>query len=402
MNKRLAIMGGTFDPIHMGHLVTAEAVYNKFRVDEVLFVPTGSPAHKQNQEVTSKLHRFIMVELAISDNPNFRASKMEIDREGITYTIDTIKALKQLYGADTEIFFITGADAIGSILKWKDAEELFKLCCFVAVTRPDYNTCALLDQVKMLQKNYEANIQFLEVPSFAISSSDIRTRVQNKISVQYLVPKSVENYIKKYQLYEGATMLDKETMIKMDNYVKEKLSPKRYFHTKGVVQMGLELALVHKIDSDKVFIGTLFHDIAKELSSETMLELGTKYNVEWDSFEQQHHHLKHGKMGGALLKEQWGISDEEILNSIRYHTIGREQMTDVEKIVYLADFLEHGRGHSEELEMLRAVCLQDLNRGMYEVVRTSKHFVTVIKNQAMHPITDKLLEEYEIYRKPKI
>lgn len=199
--KKLAIMGGTFDPIHIGHLMTAEEVRHEFGIDQVVFIPTGHPPHKDNQRVTHSEHRYLMTVLATVANPHFNVSRIEIDREGTTYTVDTIKQLKAIYGEETQLYFITGADAVNEILTWNRADELLKICEFVAVTRPGYDKMHLKSKIEKLKESFECSVHFLEVPALAISSSDIRKRVQANRPIQYLVTQSVEKYIQKSRLY---------------------------------------------------------------------------------------------------------------------------------------------------------------------------------------------------------
>lgn len=198
--NRIAIMGGTLDPVHFGHLVAAEGARSEFDLDKVIFVPAGNPPHKNNYSVTDAEYRFAMTRLAISTNPNFEASRIEVEREGPSYTVDTVKAFQEIYAGSTEIFFITGADAILEILTWKKVEELMQVCTFIAATRPGYP----LDELKYrIGANNEIlnKIIFLEVPALAISSTDIRRRVKQGKSIKYLVPDSVERYIVKNGLY---------------------------------------------------------------------------------------------------------------------------------------------------------------------------------------------------------
>lgn len=200
--KRIAIMGGTFDPIHYGHLVTAEAVRHKYKIDRVLFVPTGHPPHKKNRDVSSPEHRYMMTMLATETNPYFYVSRIEIDREGTTYTIDTIKELKEMYDPDTKIYFITGADAFYEILTWKNSKELLQICSFIAATRPEYHKEELINNIEVIKNNYQSKFHFIEVPALAISSSDIRNRVRDGRPIKYLLPETVENYINKYDIYK--------------------------------------------------------------------------------------------------------------------------------------------------------------------------------------------------------
>jgi len=191
---RLGVMGGTFDPIHHGHLVAASEVAARFDLDEVVFVPTGLPTFKLDQQVTLAEHRYLMSVVATASNPRFTVSRVDIDRDGVTFTVDTLRDLKA-DRPEADFFFITGADAIEQILTWKDAEELFSMAQFVAVTRPGH---AL--SVDGLPGD---RVHVLEIPALAISSTDVRARAQAGKPVWYLVPDGVVQYIAKHRLYRG-------------------------------------------------------------------------------------------------------------------------------------------------------------------------------------------------------
>ena len=193
-NVRIGIMGGVFDPIHIGHLFTAEEARNNLSLDKVIFVPCLNPTHKRNDRVTTIKHRLQMTYLAIKDNPYFEVSKIEINRPGPSYTIDTIKEFRKIYGWDAEIFFITGADAFLEIESWYKKEELFTMCQFVAATRPGYD----LDK---LNPNFKRVLKIMEIPLLAISSTDIRFRIKNKLSIKYIVLEEIRKYIYDNKLY---------------------------------------------------------------------------------------------------------------------------------------------------------------------------------------------------------
>ncbi len=187
-------MGGTFDPIHHGHLVAASEVAQNFDLDEVVFVPTGQPYQKAN--VTEGEHRYLMTVIATAANPRFTVSRVDIDRDGPTYTIDTLKDLRSQH-PEADLFFISGADAVAQILDWKDADELFALAHFVAVSRPGH--------VLSVLGLPEHDVSLLEVPALAISSTDCRSRVNRAHPVWYLVPDGVVQYISKHHLYRSST-----------------------------------------------------------------------------------------------------------------------------------------------------------------------------------------------------
>jgi nicotinate-nucleotide adenylyltransferase len=197
---RVAIMGGTFDPIHYGHLVTAEGARACYDLDLVVFVPSGRPPHKKEYEVTGTEDRYLMSILAVATNYHFQVSRIEIDRPGYSYAIDTVTAFRQVFGDEIEIFFITGADAILEILTWKNVDRLAGMCQFIAATRPGFDLAKSDSRLNRISKLKE-RLHFLEVPALAISSTDIRRRVADGRPIKYLLPETVEHYIYKKGLY---------------------------------------------------------------------------------------------------------------------------------------------------------------------------------------------------------
>lgn len=200
--KRVGIMGGTFDPIHLGHLVTAEAARSDFGLEKVIFVPSGRPPHKQESAITPKEFRYLMTVLATAANPYFEVSRTEIERSGQSYTIDTVEFMKGKMQPGGELFFITGADAILEIVTWKNVEQLLEIVTFIAATRPGYDLHQLKNRLsRKLNKHLMDKIIPIEVPAMAISSTDIRNRLKEGRSIKYLLPESVENFIQKNDLY---------------------------------------------------------------------------------------------------------------------------------------------------------------------------------------------------------
>jgi nicotinate-nucleotide adenylyltransferase len=190
--RRIGVMGGTFDPIHHGHLVAASEVADRFSLDEVMFVPTGQPWQKSGESPAE--HRYLMAVIATAANPRFTVSRVDIDRPGPTYTRDTLTDLRAAQ-PDAEWFFITGADALAAILEWKDVGQLFELAHFIGVTRPGYHLHA--------PRLPDGAVTLFEVPALAISSTDCRERVRSGAPVWYLVPDGVVQYIAKHRLYQG-------------------------------------------------------------------------------------------------------------------------------------------------------------------------------------------------------
>lgn len=199
--KKVGIMGGTFDPIHMGHLILAERAYDKFNLDKVLIMPTGNPPHKANQANTGAKQRAKMSKLAIKDNHYFELSLLEIRRKGYTYTYETLEALKRK-NKDTEYYFIMGVDSLFSLDKWREPERICKNCIIVVAARNHVATSELKDRIKYLEDRYDATIYCLDTPTIDIASHNIRSMVGKKKSIRYFVPREVEKYIYKHGLYQ--------------------------------------------------------------------------------------------------------------------------------------------------------------------------------------------------------
>jgi len=197
--RRVGVMGGTFDPVHHGHLVAASEVAHRFALDEVVFVPTGQPWQKDDRRVSPPEDRYLMTVIATASDPRFRVSRVDVDRDGPTYTVDTLRDLAAEYAAssvDAELFFITGADALASIASWRDSDEVLGLAHFVGVTRPGHTLTA--------HGLPEGSVTLVEVPALAISSTDCRERVAAGAPIRYLVPDGVLEYVAKRGLYRDA------------------------------------------------------------------------------------------------------------------------------------------------------------------------------------------------------
>jgi nicotinate-nucleotide adenylyltransferase len=199
--KSLGILGGTFDPIHYGHIVAAECARDAFELDRVILIPAARPPHKDLEGVLDSRHRFNMVELAAGDNPDFEVSSMELDRKGLSYTVETVASFQQIYPA-ADIYFILGTDALLLIKTWKELDRLIKLCRFILVTRPGYQLNLDDDSFRDIPSSLWDKTLILPIPGLFISSSDIRQRVSEGKTIKYLVPAAVGKYIEDNNLYQ--------------------------------------------------------------------------------------------------------------------------------------------------------------------------------------------------------
>lgn len=206
MRKRLGILGGTFDPIHVGHLIMAEAVRQRYDLSKVLFIPSARPPHKEERAVTDAAHRFQLVSLAVGDNPFFEVSDVEMNREGKCYTVDTLRSIQANEGQLTDCFFIIGGDSVPELRTWRNIEELAKLCTLVVVPRPGWEAERLaredLGLPEWIRETLIGNV--VSAPLIGLSSTDIRETIERNKSIRYLVPRAVEEYIVAHGLYRKA------------------------------------------------------------------------------------------------------------------------------------------------------------------------------------------------------
>lgn len=200
LKKKVGILGGTFDPIHIGHLILAESAYNKFHLDHVLIMPTGDPPHKADKAITPSHHRSAMVKLAIENNPHLQYSGFELEREGTIYTAETLSLLVEQY-EENEYYFIIGADSLFTIEKWNHPEKIFELSTVLAAKREDLIVKDLDEQITYLKNKYNGKLYELDIPNIGVSSTMITKNIKNNESIKYYVPSQVEEYIYHNNLY---------------------------------------------------------------------------------------------------------------------------------------------------------------------------------------------------------
>jgi nicotinate-nucleotide adenylyltransferase len=200
MPMKIGLMGGTFNPIHLGHLLISEYIRTNFPLDKIIFIPSGNPPHKEYDDIVSSQHRLNMVVLATQENPYFEVSKNEIERQGKSYTVDTLMEFKDIYPND-ELYFIIGEDSLYNLRNWKDPEKLFCIINFIVIGRNNLEDKNMLTKISELNVKYGATIHYIDGPIIQISSTDIRNNIKNFQSIKYLVPETVEKYIIDNKLY---------------------------------------------------------------------------------------------------------------------------------------------------------------------------------------------------------
>lgn len=358
--KRIGIMGGTFNPIHNGHLAIAKAAYQQFSLEKVLFLPSKKPPHKKNLKLAADQSRTDMVKLAIAPYPFFEFSGVEMGREGYSYTADTLKLLKAEY-PDFELCFIIGADSLHDMRDWYEPQRIFDVSHILCAPRypnteeEDYQCC------EELVRQYGAVIDFIEMEPINLSSKRFLQDFQVGRAVQDQVPEDVYAYIRKHGLYQEEGRNTEELL----EILEKELPKKRYLHTIGVADVASCLSMRYGEDMKKARLAGLLHDCAKCLPDQEIYECSRQAGIEISEVEKRQPFLLHAKLGAFYARTRFGIVDDEILTAITYHTTGRPNMSRLEKIIFLADYIEPGRKEIPGLLRIRELAFYDLDQAVY-------------------------------------
>ena len=410
--EKIGVMGGTFNPIHLSHLMIAARAYDMLNLDKVLFMPSKQPGYKKIDYIPSEEDRCALIESAIKPYPFFELSDFELKRDGITYSADTFRMLKE-QNPDVKYYFIIGGDSLDYFEDWHRPDEILKNCSLVVAPRATENTaisssegfseCRYAETAerichKFTCKNEDGTLFFPEIiflssPLVSIASSDLRDYLKCGIDVNGLIPRDVITYIREKGLYED------QKFIKIKEELKALMKPKRYLHILNVADMCFKLAKLHGYDPVKAYTAGLLHDCAKHLSDEEILKEAEKLGIEFDEVERrQASNLLHSKVGAEWAKLKYGIEDEDIINAIRFHTTGRPDMSVLEKIVYMSDVIEPGRTmkYTPGLEVIRSVATYDLDLACAYVL---DNVVPYILREYKDNVCMLSVETYEYYKK---
>lgn len=375
---KLGIYGGSFNPLHEGHIAVAEAVRAEYGLDCLLLMVAGDPPHKALAGHVEGAKRLEMVRRALQGRPKLEgfacASALELRREGKSYTVDTVRSLRDIF-AGAEIYCVVGTDMLFDLPNWREAAALMQLCGFIAVGRGG----ALGDreaQAAYLRESYGANILLSAFTGPELSSTEIRARIGAAQSVRGLVPAAVEAYIYEEGLYLPADFCA------MQQKLRAELSPERYAHSMGTVRAAIELAERFGADGEKARLAALLHDCAK-MDRERQQALVQQYGLDITDILPYGPGLIHGPLGAEHARRAYGVEDGEALDAIACHTLCRKGMTALDKIVYLADKLEPGRDY-EGVEELRAVARISLDGAVRLAMEQGIAFVEK-KGAKLHP-----------------
>ncbi len=357
---KIAIYGGTFNPVHNGHIEVVKQVKKQLGCDKIIVVPTHEPPHKTVRDLASNEHRLEMCRIAF-ESENVEVSDFEIANGGESYTYITLEHFRRIYPNDG-LYFVMGSDMLFSFLNWKNPNIIMSLATLVCICRTNDDLLTVDKHINEIENNGGKCIA-LECAPVPMSSTLIRACIAAEKSIESFTSKEIAEYIVKNNLYN----FDKSGYTEYYKYLEENLSTKRYIHSCNVANTALELAILNRCDPHKAFMAGLLHDACKEMTYEEQYAYMAASEFEVSKVESIAQKTWHGIAASSFVKEKFGINDGYVLSAIRYHTVGKANMTDLEKIIYLADLISADRNYPD-LDEMRKYTYQDLSLGMYKAM----------------------------------
>ena len=394
---KIGVLGGTFNPIHNGHIEMARQALLLADLDEVWIMPAGIPPHKDQNGVCSSMHRMNMCRLACKPFSHILASDFEINSETNNYTYQTLEKLSACYPKD-KFYFIMGQDSVESFRTWKEPQSILKhasLLVFLRGNHYDEEKLRCRETINGLKKDFEGEIIPLDFEPLAISSSKIRLLISKNADsseVKPLLCDEVYQYIKEHRLYETIEEYDTKAFQKE---LKKVLKPSRYEHSLGVADTSASLAAAYGYPKHLAYVAGLLHDCAKYMSNEELLDYATKHKVDITKGDRKALHLLHAPVGAYIARNKYGIKDEDLLHAISVHTTGCPNMTLLDKIIFVADYIEPHRDKAPRLEELRKLSYKDINRAIVMILEDT---INYIKSGDSY-IDKRTFETYEYYKK---
>ncbi len=366
---RIGILGGAFDPIHLGHLAAAEAAKARLGLDRVLMLPSGEPPYKRVH--ASREDRMRMVALACADRSGLESCDAEISRPGATYTVDTLRLLKKAHPED-DYCYILGRDAAQTLHKWRDIGDIAALASFAVIDRPGTGQMPVIPGL---------NMESVSADCPDIGSGAVRRKVAAGEDIGGLVPDSVAAYIHRKGLY-----LCEYTEAEILERLKRTISLHRWHHTLGVADTALRLAERFGVNPGKARLAALLHDCAKSLPYGEMRRLVEEYVPDTDDQELDAEPVLHAPAGMVIARRDYGVKDPEVLQAIRRHTLGGEDMTPLDALIYVSDFIEPGRRRFPGLDQVRELAETDIFAAMRLSAKLSNDYL-ISRGQSPHPKT---------------
>lgn len=399
--KKIAILGGSFNPFHNGHAAMVNAVRRELEPNEIWLMPAKKPPHKPSYGFVSDNDRICMLEEFSRDFDDVHVCTKEISMTGFTYTFQTLTELCK-ENNNASFYFLIGGDSIENFKNWYKPEVIVSSAEIVICARKCNDKSRILEIVRELKNMIGGTYHILDFDPIDISSTDIRERIKSKEDISEFVPASVYRYINEHGLYisENKDLSFDE----LNAEISRRLPKKRYLHTLGVVETAEKLALKYNVDVSKAKTAALLHDCAKPLSGSAMKNLcdqnGVEYSENEITDEQTMQSLLHSKAGMIIAQNCYYISDSEILSAIYHHTVGRPNMSKLEKIIFVADYIEPGRKQSTNppLDFIRKTAFEDIDMAVYLISKNTLNYLIT----SQRTIDKKTKETMRFYKKDEL
>ena len=378
---KIGIFGGTFDPVHLGHIWTARFVRDELGLDKLFMVVAADPPHKPDPGRTPASVRYRMLESALKHENGIFASDVELKREGKSFTVDTIAHYKGQYRG-AELFLIVGGDMLENFPLWREPQRILSMAKLAAVSRPDEkrDMRAIADDI---ESRFGGKVILSRFGGPLISSTEVRRRMWSAIPVDTMVPMHTEQY-----MYTNALYMPPE-IIGIRSRLSKILKRKRLNHTMLTACEAVKLAYRHGVDTEKARMAALLHDCIK-LPNKELLEYCAEHCYDLTEEEKNNPYLIHSRLGAVLACEEYGVKDPEILQAIKNHTLGRVGMSMLDRIIYVADKIEPSRDF-EGVDEIRDIAYNDINRAMLLVMRHSADY-TLKSGRAINPSTQAVMD----------
>ncbi|SFI02982.1 nicotinate-nucleotide adenylyltransferase [Pseudobutyrivibrio sp. OR37] len=389
---RIGVYGGTFNPIHNTHIEIAKAALEQYKLDKVYFLVAGTPPHKNTAETISDISRLEMVKIAIADTPGLDVDEREIYRAGKSYSYLTFTEYHQEY-PDDEIFFIMGSDSLLNFKNWVKPDIISEYTTILVAPRLGDDINDIEQSIFECKNMFDGDFMLIDYKANAIASSEIRGAFYKDTEIKSDVPKIVADYIVEHNLYSLYTYTP-EDITRIDSEMKKELKPGRYIHTLGVANMAYSLAIKWNYPAVTAQVAGMLHDCAKCISDEKRLSVCEKNNIPVTDIERQYPHLLHGKVGAYYCKSKYDVYDEQIAHAIEVHTTGCPNMNLLDKIIFVADYIEPGRDKQPRLDVIRACAFKDLDLCVYLILEDTVNYLNTNPDM-VDPTT---IDTFEFYK----
>lgn len=389
---RIGIYGGTFNPVHNTHLAIAQAAFKQYNLDKVIFLITGQPPHKATNTDIADSCRLDMLRLSISDIPYFEIDNRELYRPGKSYSYITFTELKSEFRSD-EMYFIMGSDSLINFKNWVKPEVISDATTVLAVPRMGDSEDDIKEALEYNRQHFSGIFEMVDFIPTSDASSFIRENISKGKEVASILPEKVYSYILDHNLYKDH-YYDFNDITSLQKEMKAELKTGRYIHTLGVANMAYSLAIKWNYPALNAMVAGLLHDCAKCLTDEKRISICKKNNIPINDAEAKSPQLLHAKVGAYLCKEKYKIEDSQIIHAIKVHTTGCPKMSLLDKIIYIADYIEPGRDKQPRLGLLRKIAFEDLDQCLYMILEDSVEYLMDDGAE----IDDMTLQTYNYYK----